>query len=209
MTFTFTGRHVTPAGAETPSLTDIAVGLSRQPRFAGQGRRWFSVLDHSLFCDELARSLPDSEIPYLRGPFPEGSRAQLRLAALLHDAHEAITADVPTTWKNGAFKLQQGCLDVRIMEAYFPGGIGAYHETQDVVKRIDRRALVAEARVVGPPVSADRILDAFGITETVLDDVELLHDLLLGSLGLAPHIQDPQAEHPAVKAFLRRYIELR
>lgn len=196
MTFTYTGRHVTPAGSETPSLMDIAVGLSRQPRFAGQGRRWFSVLDHSLFCVELAKR--DDRSP------------RLQLAMLVHDGHEAITSDIPKPWKSASMGYAQEDLDIRIMEAYFPGGIGGYRELNAMVKWFDRRALVAEARVIGPPVSAERILDAFGITETVLDDVQVLEDLLeSGWVGVEPTYAFDPTYHPAVRDFLNLYLELR
>ena len=199
MPFTYTGRSVKPGGAEAPSLTDIAVGLSRQPRFAGQGRRWFSVLDHSFFVDEIVKSITE--------PVP----ADLRLAMLLHDAHEAITADVPTTFKNSILRLDQGDLDQLIMDAYFPGRWPAYADLKELVKQIDRRALVAEARVIGPAVSADRILDAFGITETVMEDGQLLSRLLSnrpGWFGTPPTAGMPENQ-PGVREFLDRYVELR
>src|SRR4051812_13725749 len=96
MPLTYTGRAVKPGSTVHPSMIDIAVGISRQPRFAGQGKRWFSVLDHSLFVDEIVKRA--SSVPIL-GDDDEVARKQWRLAVLLHDAHESMTGDVPTDFK--------------------------------------------------------------------------------------------------------------
>ena len=56
------------------ALDDVARGLSLINRFAGQSRRPFSVGQHSLVVAELARP-------------------QVRLGALLHDAHECLLGD--------------------------------------------------------------------------------------------------------------------
>lgn len=124
-------RLLTSEGGH-PSLTDIAVGLSRQPRFGGQTREWWSVLDHSLFCDELVKS--------------QESTRELRLAVLLHDAHEALTGDVPTPFKTPDFRAVQDDLDRRICGAFFPGGYDRYAKLGTLVKNVDLRALRAEAR---------------------------------------------------------------
>ena len=209
MPYTFSGRSVKPRpDTQPPSLIDIAVGLSRQPRFAGQGRRWFSVLDHTLFCDELAKR--NDSVPLL-GSDDEEARRRWRLAMLLHDAHEAITADVPTTFKNDALRLAQVDLDVVIANAYYPGGFAHFgsQAVTEAVKWIDRRALVAEAMVIGPPVEYERILHAFGSTDTQEQDVEVLHIWLdLGLVGVPPTTWEPD-KHPGVKKFLQRYLELR
>lgn len=72
---------------EAIDLHDIAISLSRLPRFNGHlcGRHAYSVAQHSL---TVARLLPP------------GSDAKLRLAALLHDAHEAYVGDITRPmWK--------------------------------------------------------------------------------------------------------------
>lgn len=56
-------------------LNDIAVSLARTMRFNGQTMRPLSVLEHSFVVMKLAPP-------------------RLRLAALLHDAHEALTGDI-------------------------------------------------------------------------------------------------------------------
>lgn len=194
MPLTYTGRLVRPGGSEHPSLIDIAVALSRQPRFAGHCRRWWSVLDHTLFCDDLAR----------------GTAAQLRLALLLHDAHEAITADIPTDVKSVDMRRQQDLLDCDIFGAFYPWGYKQYvTDWRSDVKSYDRRALVAEATVVGPPVPYERILELFGGTDQQAEDMNYLQVHLIGDtyLGLPP-LRLSQEQHPAVKEFLRRMTEL-
>jgi hypothetical protein len=201
MPLTYSGRLVKPGGSEHPSLMDIAIGLSRQPRFAGQCRRWWSVLDHTLFCDELVKAEPET------------SSRELRLAVLLHDAHEAITADVPTDMKGPELKQTQRELDEDILNAYFPGGQEAHRcDCWGVaVKDIDRRALCAEARVVGPPTTPERILELFGVCEETHDDTILLNRALSWpcySYFARPPLELGQTSHPAVREYLNRTIEL-
>lgn len=198
MPLTYTGRLVRPGGTEHPSLIDIAVGLSRQPRFAGQGRSWWSVLDHTLFCDELV----------MQQPLPS---PRLRLAVLLHDAHEAITADVPTDVKGEDMKAYQKLLDVVIQDAYFPGGRHAYldYGWAGDVQRIDRRALCAEAQVVGPPVEKQRILELFGVCEETVEDVTALRlKVGTGIWGVPPVDRHNPEANPAVQEYLRRMLKL-
>jgi len=203
MPLTYTGRLVEAEGEEYPSLVDIAVGLSRQPRFAGQTRRWWSVLDHTLFCDELVKDI-------VKPPFDLHTVRLWRLAVLLHDAHEALTADVPTTLKPKALKDIQGRLDIRIMDAYFPGGSGSYGGWHLDVKAIDRRALMAEAHIVGPPMTYERTVELFGADGLhTSEDRDLLENLLAGSeaFGWPPH-PGGQEHHPAVREYLRRVLEV-
>jgi 5'-deoxynucleotidase YfbR-like HD superfamily hydrolase len=101
MPMTHSGVLVTPGNGVAPPLVDIALGLSRQPRFGGQTRRWWSVLDHSLFVADLAAR--------------EGRGLRVILALLLHDAHEALTGDIPTSLKKDDMRDVQASLDERIM----------------------------------------------------------------------------------------------
>jgi 5'-deoxynucleotidase YfbR-like HD superfamily hydrolase len=208
MPLTTSGRLVKPGGTEYPSLIDIAVSLSRQPRFAGHCRRWWSVLDHTLFCDELVKA--------------ESGQRMFRLGVLLHDAHEAITADVPTDYKVDGLKRSQQELDVLIFDAYYPAGYREGWKSRGfdyATRRIDRRALCAEARVVGPPATPERTLELFGVCEETVEDVKLLESLMwrrnpvgryddwTGLLGMVPS-RDYQEGHPAVREYLNRMVEL-
>ncbi len=199
MPLTFTGRLVRPGGTAYPSLIDIAVSLSRQPRFAGHCRRWWSVLDHTLFCDELVKGAAPGNRP-------------ARLVMLLHDAHEAITADVPSDCKGSQLKGLQHQLDSNIADAFFIHGAGGYRVWSETIKRIDRRALCAEAQVVGPPATPERTLELFGVCEETHEDVSWLTTALSSYpwrtyLGQPPHME-MQERHPAVREYLKRMTEL-
>lgn len=123
------GRRVTRTHG-VPTLEDIAYGLARIPRFVGQTVIPWTVLDHVLYCASLVAT-------------PE-----IKLAMLLHDAHEALTSDIPTDMKTDDMRTLQGQLDVRIMDAYYPGGIDAFDRVY-VVPHLDRLALAVEAAGLG------------------------------------------------------------
>jgi len=138
---TLSGQLVMPgATSAAPSLSDIARGLSQLPRFAGQTRRRWSVLEHSLF---VAHLLTPAQL--------QGQHGRLvRLKALMHDAHEVATGDIPTTWKTGEIRHRQQMLDVTIairtlgltgseIDDYFG------KEAKHIVEQVDNRALRAEA----------------------------------------------------------------
>jgi hypothetical protein len=124
---------------ETPTLDDIALGLSRMPRFAGQGRIFYSVLDHSLF----AAALVQEEAPVAWAA---------QLAVLLHDGHEALTQDCPTPFKTLALREMQKAMDRKISSLVCLNKCDCLFTDHDaLVKMYDLRALRAEALVIGPP----------------------------------------------------------
>jgi hypothetical protein len=183
--------------------------MSRQPRFAGQGRRWFSVLDHSLFCDEMVQKMDQRGLVDLPG-IGTYITPKLRLAVLLHDAHESMTGDIPTDWKGDGMKLKQIVLDRLIMDAFFSGGIATYTNHHAGVKAFDRRALVVEAQVIGPPATLERTVEIFGITDYTPEDKTLLGRMLYGFqdwFGVSPWTYN-QTNHPGVKEYTRRVLEL-
>ena len=187
MPLTYTGRRVRPESRDYPSLLDIAVSLSRQPRFAGHCRRWWSVLDHTLFGDEL-----------LLADFVPRDRRRMWL---LHDAHEAITGDVPTDFKTADLRALQDRLDARIYPAF---GFVAEHHLPELIKRLDSRCLRAEAAVVGPPDGAG----VFPRPET--KDKARLYELLVEwprAVGFPP-FELAQETHPAVKTYLQRMTDV-
>lgn len=75
---TFTGQKVwlEQLNPDAINILDIAVSLSRIPRWAGHTEIFYSVAQHSVRC---ARSVPK----------------HLRMQALLHDATEAFIGDIP------------------------------------------------------------------------------------------------------------------
>ena len=67
----------------------------------------------------------------------------------MHDAHECVTCDVPTPFKTDETRAIQDQLDRRIFSAQgLPMPIASYKK---VIKVADRRAMIAEGLVVGPP----------------------------------------------------------
>lgn len=134
---TWTAERPTPEGQPTdigPSLEDIAVGLGRQSRFAGQTREFYTVLCHSLVSGQLAEEFyaDEPKLPrYMR----------------LHDAHESMISDVPTTWKGLFTRLDEAELDRRIFAEH---SVGALDDTEHAIfKMIDYSCLAAEAHALG------------------------------------------------------------
>lgn len=66
---------------------DLAYGLARCGRYARQTRHHYSVAQHSVIVAEITAGLA-----------PDNAAAQLW--AVLHDAHEAYTGDIPTPLMN-------------------------------------------------------------------------------------------------------------
>ena len=164
---TYDGVFVPRYGTTVPTLFAIGVALSRIPRFAGHTREEWTVLDHSLFVARLA----DDEIA-------TEATTYLPLCALLHDAHEAITSDVPTPFKNDDLRETQDVLDLEIARRYIPGGVATLRKLEPVLKELDYRALLAEALVYGPPMLAEpSIVKHYFGAEPVPSDVELLYEL--------------------------------
>lgn len=74
-------------------LVDIAKGLERQHRFAGQLNTEYTVADHSINVANIyAPILPDQT--------PSLAQWLSRLAALMHDAAEAYMGDMPAPLKS-------------------------------------------------------------------------------------------------------------
>jgi hypothetical protein len=198
MPMTHSGVLVTPGNGVAPPLVDIALGLSRQPRFGGQTRRWWSVLDHSLFVADLAAR--------------EGRGLRVILALLLHDAHEALTGDIPTSLKTDDMRDVQASLDERIMREYFPGGAEAYLVLHGIVKAYDRRALLAEARLVGPPPLGEKSAEDFRALFGGLPrqkDCDVLDELLLNALVGREEIVRLGVAAPNVRQYVEMCVQLR
>lgn len=86
--YTATGQKFFPFDPKpnTIDLTDIALGLVNKARFSGQTREFYSVAAHSVRVADVVKSWT--------------VRPVVVLAALLHDAHEAYLADIPTPLKS-------------------------------------------------------------------------------------------------------------
>jgi len=144
MVVTANGIRVSPHNNNAPTLEDIAIQTGRMPRFAGATRPWWSVLHHHFVCGRLA-----DEVGIASGI----GASLLKLYAMLHDAHEAITGDVPKGVKPEALSEYQKELDTRIYE-YFDIPKPTLPICQ-AVKMIDNTALLAEAKSLCPVEIAD------------------------------------------------------
>ena len=124
--YTYTGHVGFPTGA--PNLTDIAVSLSRECRYAGNGVHWWPVALHSFVVADL---LP----------------IELRLHGLLHDAAECVTGDIPKPAKT----LEIEDMEILILNSiYREMGLPLpTKEQQQVVKEADKRTLHGEVYTVG------------------------------------------------------------
>lgn len=165
---THSGQLVS-ADSGCPTIADIALALSRAPRFAGHTRVPYSVLDHSLFAFAMAQQEKPKALPLL-------------LAVLLHDAHEAVTADNPSPFKDEHLRTIQQALDERIGETH--GGVSTlFTMFSEAIKTYDRRALLAEAYVVGPPslVSMEDVATHFGDIPERKDIEQLQHFVKVGA----------------------------
>lgn len=146
---TLSGRLVNRDNQVVPTLADMSVGLSRMPRFAGQTtvHPW-SVAHHLLAGATYAeRWVTNPHTP---------------LDFLLHDAHEAMTADTPTSFKTEDQRALQAELDTRIYCALAISLPDAPRRA--LIKQIDVEMLVAEARAVTPFPTYERILHETGFT---------------------------------------------
>lgn len=131
MCLTITGELVLPGNEVAPSLTAIAVGLARRPRWAGQVNGPMCVLAHSLIVANLCPR-------------------EYTIDGLLHDAAEAILGDIPTTWKTDADRAREADLMRRIyssLKREWP--LSA--EADQAVKDADWLALRAEATLLIAP----------------------------------------------------------
>lgn len=118
---TFTGKYIDPFNPkiEDIDIEDIANSLSRQCRFGGHLRWFYTVAEHSL---RVAKELPD----------------ELKLTGLLHDAAEAYLLDIPRPVKiriPGYKEAEENLLKI-IMQKF--GGI---YPLPELVTKIDNEIL--------------------------------------------------------------------
>ena len=129
---TVSGKLVNPTCPDASSIdiNDIAWSLSRIPRFAGHTITGlsFNVPQHSVYVSELVEEiLTDSDVADKAG-FDRFSIVEMNginsvlIKALIHDAHEAYTGDIPSPIKripelNTTLKLIEGRLDHAIFTA--------------------------------------------------------------------------------------------
>lgn len=107
---TVTGKrvNVTRPLQEDISLEDIAWALSRIPRFAGHTitETPYNVAQHSVYVSILAAELMESREDFIfddeavwESVLNIVDKKELLIKALIHDAHEAYTGDIPSPIK--------------------------------------------------------------------------------------------------------------
>lgn len=122
-------------GAAAPTLYDIGYALSQVPRFCGHTTERWTVLHHLYACAIYAE--------------PFGAKVQLHAA--LHDAHEAVTSDIPQPWKTEDMRTLQQELDTRLFHSLHLRPPS--REVDIHVHRIDNQMVYTEAVLFAPQVA--------------------------------------------------------
>lgn len=120
---TYSGKrfYFTNPNPDDLDIEDVAQALSKQCRFAGHIKKFYSVAEHSLYVSYLSQN---------------------PLEGLLHDASEAFLVDMPSPIKAELpeyRKVEQGIMDVVAKKWNFPWPMSA--DTHEC----DRIMLVEEA----------------------------------------------------------------
>jgi 5'-deoxynucleotidase YfbR-like HD superfamily hydrolase len=140
-------------------MYDVGYALSQVPRFGGHTVRRWTVLHHLLAAWYYAKEKYD---------------ARVALHALLHDAHEAVTSDIPQPWKTDDMRKIQQELDARIYHSLKlrpPDGF-----TARIIHQIDNQLVYSEAKDFAPQVAAailqpgDNFRDGINTTDHVAED---------------------------------------
>ena len=137
----------------TYDVRTIAHHLAQLNRFTGAAFRPYSVAEHSLLCESIAA---DTDAP-----------PALRLACLLHDAHEAVVSDVSTPVKRvlGRVWAEFESDHAQRLRAHL-GVAEAFRRWAQEVHAIDRMALAIERRDLLPDASIEWAdLDGVPITD--------------------------------------------
>ncbi len=112
------------------SIDDIAAGLSKCCRFAGQCEPFYSVASHSVFVSKLVAP-------------------QFAFAALMHDAAEAFLGDITRPLKSmlPQFKAIERDVEAAIFARF---GVDMCSDAASAVKYADLQALAVEQRDLMP-----------------------------------------------------------
>ncbi len=138
---THTGQMVLKDNLTAPTITDIAIHTGKIVRFGGAVSGFWTVLHHLFVCHDLGLQFAKAH------NFSTPRTLYLLIDLLLHDAHEAITSDVPSTWKPSVMQDLQRDLDHRIYNSL---GLRQSNLDAHVVKQIDALSLRAEAHTICP-----------------------------------------------------------
>lgn len=140
---TASGSKVDYLKPKNINLADVALGLSRQPRYAGQTRVPYSVAQHCLFVAELANPA-------------------LRAYALVHDAQEAFLCDLPTPAKEALRALGDGAYDELEARLYYAicEAVGLEKRKPIVLSIWDKKAREIEMPMLHPGFGPKRTCQA-------------------------------------------------
>ena len=119
---------------------DVAHSLAQINRFTGHARRPYSVAEHSLLVLDI--------VEHLFAP----ASVHLRLAALMHDAHEAYTGDVATPIKRAVgdhWDMLEHRIERTLRSAW--GLHTAAYDHRAAIKQADLIALATERAQLLPP----------------------------------------------------------
>lgn len=132
---THSGRHIDLIDPQPDMIRieDIIKGLSRESRFAGQTKYYYTVAQHSV----VASKIVDPEFA---------------LEALLHDASEAYIKDIPRPLKH---LLPDYCRIEDKLQAVIRARFGLPESQSDQVTSADRTMLATERRDLMPDDDAD------------------------------------------------------
>ncbi|MEY5099132.1 MAG: hypothetical protein RJA36_1851 [Pseudomonadota bacterium] len=121
-------------------LADVAHSLAQINRFTGHAQRPYSVAEHSLLVLDI--------VEHLFAP----ASVHCRLAALMHDAHEAYIGDISTPLKHTlgeTWALVEHRMERALRSAW--GLHTAAYEHRDAIKQADLIALATERAQIMPP----------------------------------------------------------
>lgn len=166
---------------KAPELTDFAVAMGRAARFAGQTNHWWSVLHHT-YAGYIAMRHQGLKL---------SNPAVKRW--MVHDAHEALTGDVPSPVKPGDMKLFQKCADLEFVKVMPAGWPKASESVIKIVSEIDYRMLKAEAYALHPPMEEQKFVEVFGglPEESDVRIVQAVHEAFPSSLSSAEAWSSP------------------
>ncbi len=112
-----------------PTVQDLAISLTRLPRFTANGPLWFSVGNHCFVVYDL--------LPW-----------RLKAYGLTHDGAETVGNDVPKPMKPAIIERREHKITNRMWAAMGLPALSA--EDERIVKQADTLALYAELFTAGP-----------------------------------------------------------
>ena len=110
---------------------ELAHSLAHINRYSGHARRTYSVAEHSLLCQEYAKTT--------------GASALAQLCVLMHDAHEMLIGDVTSPVKamlGGDWYVFEGAIQRKVLESFSLWDASLDHAK--LIKQCDLVALASE-----------------------------------------------------------------